>query len=68
MSCQKSHPYLQEDLEGNELLFTFLEEDGEDAPLLHLVQDANAQHGSADGQQQQQQVGEPLFVAHCVAS
>ena len=68
MTCQKSYTYLQEGLKWHELLLAFLEEDGEDAPLPHLVQDADAQRGCADGQQQQQQVGEPPVAAHCVAS
>ena len=34
-------------------LLAFLEEDGEDAPLPHLVQNADAQCGTADGQRRQ---------------
>lgn len=57
-------------MEGHELLLAFLDEDGEEAPLPQLVQHADAQRGDADGQQQQQEVGEPLVVAaaHCLAS
>lgn len=46
--------YLEEDLEGDELLVAFLEEDSKDAALPHLVQDADAHRGGSDGQQHQQ--------------
>lgn len=46
--------YLEEDLEGDELLVAFLEEDSKDAALPHLVQDADTHRGGSDGQQHQQ--------------
>lgn len=42
-------------MEGHELLVVFLDEDGEDAALPHLVQDADAHRGGADRQQHEQQ-------------
>ena len=61
--------YLEEDLEGDELLVAFLDEDGEDAALPHLVQDADAHRGGSDGQQHQQKVrGHSLAAPHCVIS
>ena len=73
MQLIQSYPYLEEDLEGQELLVAFLEEDGEDAALPHLVQDADAHCGGADRQQHEQQVRGQLLggggvVTHCVAS
>ena len=73
MQLIQSYPYLEEDLEGQELLVAFLEEDGEDAALPHLVQDADAHCGGADRQQHEQQVrgqllGGGVVVTHCVAS
>ena len=71
MQLIQSYPYLEEDLEGQELLVAFLEEDAEDAALPHLVQDADAHRGGADRQQHEQQVQGQLLgvvVAHCVAS
>ena len=72
MQLIQSYPYLEEDLEGQELLVAFLEEDGEDAALPHLVQDADAHRSGADRQQHEQQVRGQLLgvvvVAHCVAS
>ncbi|KAL6651471.1 hypothetical protein ACP70R_010396 [Stipagrostis hirtigluma subsp. patula] len=58
-----SCPYLQKDLNGEQLLVTFLEEDGEDTALPHLVQDADAQRGGSDGQQHQQQNGTTAVAA-----
>jgi hypothetical protein len=56
-------------LEGDELLVAFLDEDGEDAALPHLVQDADAHRGGSDGQQHQQEVrGHSLVAAHSVLS
>lgn len=65
-----AYPYLKEDLEGHELLVAFLEQDGEDAALPHLVQDADAHRGGADCQQHEQQVRGQLLVVvcHCMAS
>lgn len=60
------YPYLQEGLKGDKLLIAFLEEDGEDVALPHLVQDAHAQRRSAECQQQQEEVRRwPLVVAAC---
>ena len=61
--------YLEEDLEGDELLVVFLEEDGKDAVLPHLVQDADTHRGGSNGQQHQQKVrGHSLAAAHSVVS
>lgn len=57
--------YLEEDLEGDELLVAFLEEDGKDAALPHLVQDADTHRGGSDGQQHQQKDLVMLFTAEC---